>query len=396
MMKRSWFIPVLLVFLVACTSEQKKSAEETTQPKKTDTIQDQLDAIDEQYAPAYPKDSIHDRMALFLAGLPQEDSSVFAQWETTDWWQEHARQMDELWTQAEEVRLSNLREWEAEELSNYLNDTLPLFYPFSGPDFLHAHYFFPEAKSYHMIAIEPVITFDLKAMNEAQIQEYLRSLRSSLRDVLGKSYFITTHMMEDLKEQKVKGVLPLFYVFLARTGHEILDVETARLDSSGIMVYDDASYHGLSILCMRDGTDSPVLVEYMDLNLVDHELNRKPFDTWVNGIGAKNGFVKAASYLMHYAGFSVIRDAMQRNTMTIFQDDTGIPLKYLDTDTYNIKLYGAYTRPIKNFTDQMMQKDLKALYESTPKEEIGTIPFPLGYHVVGDRIQNHQIFTRKE
>ena len=67
----------------------------------------------------------------------------------------------------------------------------------------------------------------------------------------------------------------------------------------------------------------------------------------------------------------------------------------MDSTQFNTTLFGDYTRPIDDFGDHTFQKDLEKLYLNTPKENRPMIPFPLGYHVVEDKIQNHQLFTKK-
>ena len=86
---------------------------------------------------------------------------------------------------------------------------------------------------------------------------------------------------------------------------------------------------------------------------------------------------------------------MLDNTSSIFQDDSGIAIRYVDTNKFDVNLFGKYTRPIKDFSDVTYQKDLAALYEKTPASERPEIPFSLGYHVVSDKIQNHQLFIRR-
>lgn len=393
-----WFRTLVFspLLLIACcsgnesTGKSEESQDTTAVTKSTDK---------ESIPVPVPLVAVHDdfnRAALFLAGLPQIDSGYFSTLSQKALWKEHAAEMDQIWKKASHLRLDTLKYWQQDELSKQIQDSLPLFYPYSGPDFLHAYYFYPNAAAWHLIAIEPVILLpDWKRMTDAQMKQYLFNLRTALRDVIGKSYFITKHMMSDLNSAQVGGVLPVFCVFLARTGHRVLNLETIRLDVAGRQITDSVKYHGFRFSVTADGYTQKTL-SYMKYDLSDKYLSaHSEFMKWVESLGPKNTFVKAASYLMHYKGFGISRDASTVNTQSIFQDDTGIPLKYMDTTLWSVKLYGAYTRPIKDFSDMMIQEDLKKLYQVTPANEIGIIPFPLGYHVVGDKIQNHQLFIRK-
>jgi hypothetical protein len=394
-MKHLLIIGLLIVsaWWQSCSSNPSDTAESTLENSDTAATTVQPEPAPE---PLKVIDPYWNNTARFLAGLPQPDSSLYTALEAMPAWQSHATEMEEIWQKASTLRLNALNEWTRTVLSPEIADTLPLFYPYSGPDFMHAFHFYPNAPAWHMIAIEKVVPLpDFTQMSNDQLAAYLGGLRTALRDVIGKSYFITVHMMKDLKSDQVGGVLPLFSVFLARSGMNILNVETIKLSESGQQVAETAAPHGLRFSLTQDGFTYRELT-YMEYDLSDKNLEKHPeFMTWVTSLGPKNAFVKAASYLMHYKGFGISREATTSNTRSLFQDDTGIPLKYMDMNLWNVKLFGAYTRPIKDFSDMMIQQDLKALYEATPDSLIGTIPFPLGYHVVGDKIQNHQLFIRK-
>jgi len=72
-----------------------------------------------------------------------------------------------------------------------------------------------------LAALEPIREIvPLDASTEKDRDAFLDSLGNSLRDIFNKSYFITTHMANYLKQ--VKGVLPPLYFFIERSGHEII------------------------------------------------------------------------------------------------------------------------------------------------------------------------------
>ena len=64
--------------------------------------------------------------------------------------------------------------------TNFLDsdiDTTLLFYPFSGPDFLHAFQFYPNANEYILLALEEVGTIpDFKSISEDSTEVYARNL----------------------------------------------------------------------------------------------------------------------------------------------------------------------------------------------------------------------------
>ena len=179
------------------------------------------------------KDSLLDNTGRFLAGLHQEDSNSFSAFETDTYWREYKVSMDTNWNRMYRDRLGKMKNWEATIFSFTINDTLPLFYPFSGPDFLHAHYLYPKANEYILAALEPIIEIpQLDTVSLTARDKLLDSLGHSLRDIFNKSYFITTHMMKDLKQ--IKGVLPALYFFIERSDNEMLEQKFITLDSAGL------------------------------------------------------------------------------------------------------------------------------------------------------------------
>ncbi len=149
-------------------------------------------------------------------------------------WQQHATFFDEAWAKLAARQFTGIREWEV----NYLPDaTQPLpvvFYMFSGPDFLYAHQFFPNASTYILAGTEPIGPLpDVLRFGGPALAPVLQNLQKSLNSVLSFSFFITKDMKNDLQSEQLKGTLPIFYVFLARAGKTITDISFITLDKSG-------------------------------------------------------------------------------------------------------------------------------------------------------------------
>ena len=81
-----------------------------------------------------------DALGSFMSGLPQRDSNAFTSLETDPSWQAFRVSMDSNWNLMYDSRLSKMKAWQSESFSAQPNDSLRIFYPFSGPDFLHLHY----------------------------------------------------------------------------------------------------------------------------------------------------------------------------------------------------------------------------------------------------------------
>ena len=91
--------------------------------------------------------------ALFIAGLSNRQGPLSA-YENKPAWVKYARFIGQSWERFDRGHLAPMREWASRELSTV--NTATVFYPFSGPDFVNMYTLFPHAKTYLMIALEPV------------------------------------------------------------------------------------------------------------------------------------------------------------------------------------------------------------------------------------------------
>jgi hypothetical protein len=340
--------------------------------------------------------------ARFIAGLAPNAGSSMAKYDSIKQVKEHAIQFSNRWDEMDKNRLSLMRKWAKEELHPKVDESLNTFYPFSGPDFLHVVQFYPNSKKYLFLANEMVGNVpEFEKMNQSQVLNYLNSIEKALGDIFRRSYFITSYMGSQIPA--VKGVVPIFMVFFARTGHEIMNVELITIDASGKSVLRSQNPKGVSgvrfTFCPAGKYDDVRTLEYFntDISNVGTSGNgglkaRPELVTYIEAFGKANTFVKAASYLLHYETFSTIKDLTQKKSVSLLQDDTGIPYRFLAKD-FNQFLYGKYTIPVKNFSATgHYQKDLAKLYADSSK--VKTLPFSLGYHWQ-DKNQNYMLFVRK-
>jgi hypothetical protein len=109
-----------------------------------------------------------------------------------------------------------------------------MLYMFSGPDFLYATSFLPNASTYVLAGLEPVGGVpDLTSLSPSVINGELRNLEISTGSLFNFSFFITHNMKTQLRNGPVYGTLPILYVFLARTGKRVHEVELVSLDEHG-------------------------------------------------------------------------------------------------------------------------------------------------------------------
>ena len=166
-----------------------------------------------------------------LAGLQPSAGSPLASLTQDHSWQQHARRFDAVFGSVDRRQLDRIRAWSSAKLTS---PSAVLFYMFSGPDFLYANAFFPHATTYVMSGLEPVGPIpDLARLSRGTVGAALRSIEGSLRSIVAYSFFQTKHMRSSLVATRVRGTLPILYVFLARSGKTIRDVSLIRLDEDG-------------------------------------------------------------------------------------------------------------------------------------------------------------------
>jgi len=347
--------------------------------------------------PVY-KDSALDFNARFIAGLNQEDSNSFLKLEKDPFWTKYKASIDTNWNKMYKNRLSKMKAWEASTFSRSLNDTLKLFYPFSGPDFLHAYYLYPETREYVLCALEPIV--NIPALDSAKDRDrFLDSLNHSLRDIFYKSYFITTHMQKDLK--KIRGVLPPLYFFIERSGHELLEQKFITLDSAGNekeIKYNRIHWQkvpGVKLTLRNRETKQIKTLYYFSVDISDNGLKKKPeFVKFILKRAPFNTFVKSASYLMHNPDFTRIKELLLDHSQSLFQDDTGIAYKDIKKRMdVSVQFYGEYIKPVKDFGSYTFQPDLDQAYKASKDKH--ALPFSLGYHWE-TKIQNYMLVVKSQ
>jgi hypothetical protein len=328
-------------------------------------------------APARSADATADDTAKFLAGLPVSDGSPLAPLTKAPGWQAHAKAFDAAFAAFEKRQSSHIQAWAKEHLKS---PKPTLFYMFSGPDFLYADAFFPQATTYLLSGLEPVGAIpDVMKAPPGAIPGELGRLRVSMRTLLSISFFITKQMRSDLRSGRFLGTLPVVYVFLARTGHTIKDVSLVHLDPNGELKTDDAAARakslaqGVKITFSKGGRDQTLY--YFSTNLANDGVKKSGFLEFAGKLGEGDAFLKSASYLLHSGGFASVKDFLLDRASTIVQDDTGIPLMYFDQSKWQLQPYGNYVHPISIFSRNYQPK----MHELFVKSKAPKIDFGIGY-----------------
>lgn len=373
----------LLSLMVSCGENKDNTGVNGQDSAKTG---DTAKVVANTEAPAN-YDPRFDIISSLIAGIkPNGDTKPYGSADTLKSWKDFAQNFDASMKDLDTRRHASMKEWAKTELKEANASDKPLFYPFSGPDFINAYTLFPNASSYILVAGElPGELPDLAKMNNNQKQQYFNSVQVSLNDLFRKSYFITSHMGRDL--YRVSGTVPIMCIFLKRTGCTITDIKKVALDSAGnffeytkLASTQDVAY-GAKISFMAPGSNKIRTLYYLSTNLVDARIKaNKGFSAYLKKLGRVNTYLKAASYCMHdHVQFNLIRDAVLDNSDCVLQDDSGIAYRdFLAKKVFDIQLYGEYAKPTKDFP-WIREPELEKAYKDSSL--VKPLPFEGGYRV---------------
>ncbi len=373
--------------LAACTSQPAQQENTTTTvTTKLDTLKQDSTAIPQDtvaVVQAAAVDSSVHQLACLLAGVPISDGSPLAQYKTPAW-QKYATQADSNWAKYHRRQTTRMSNWATTELAQVRSQTNKIFYPFSGPDFLNVHTFFPDADTIMMIGLEPLGKLPpLETMSPDSANRLYPRVEKSLYSVLSFSFFQTISMAKDLKTQELNGTMPLITLFMARHNQMVLSARYIQLDADGNIQSIETEnaeqgVRGTEIKYRKPDSDKVQVLYYYSVNLVDFKLKQnKPFLAYLNSAGKVTTYLKSASYLLHKSYFGTVAEFITSHSQYVLQDDSGMPLKYFKDEQWDKTFYGTYDKPIDMFA-RHYQADLRKAYHDSlaaPRK----LPFGIGY-----------------
>jgi hypothetical protein len=389
MNKNTMRTPVAIAVRLALLLAQPLFAQEVApQPSAADIQQQQLQpempAAQPLATPVAPgpqtalKSSPENNAARYLAGLALAPGSPLTALSRDPRWGTHARAMNLAFSQLEQRQLNNIRIFRSENVAPVTQASRTCIYLFSGPDFLYADAMFGDCSTFVLQGLEPVDPVpDLLTMPSAALVGTLENIEVSLNTLLSFSFFKTKDMRQDFERAQLKGVLPVIFVFMARTGKEIESVQYISLDKEGkVLQGQQGSIRGAKIDFVDPASGSKKTMYYFTSDLSDDALKRNPaLLRFCEGLGPANSLLKAASYLLHGGNFTAARNFLLQNSTSVLQDDSGIPVRYFTPDKWTLRFFGTYTGPIDLFKNYY-QPELRQYYEaSSPKR----LTFGFGY-----------------
>ena len=327
--------------------------------------------------------------ARWIAG---QSASAFSSSLTSDQraaWNDFSHVSAAEWSNLKRQYLSRIDAW---RLRNLPSAPVGLaFYPFGGPDAANLLAFYPDAREYMMIGLEPVgcVPSNIADYTPA----YFTELRQSLGSVVAMGFFKTDDMRRDVTQSDLNGVLPLLVFLISRSGFTINDVTAIGISPAGsagpLAKIAKPEVTGVAIQ-FSDAKHGARTLRYFSMNLENSRIRRRPGVTqFLRNLPDTVTLIKAASYLMHKPYFSSIRSTILAKSRVVIEEDSGIPYHYFDPAAWDVRLFGTYSEPIQMFKD-WSQDDLKAAYDAPG---VPPLDFGLGYRHSGN--SNLMLAVRK-
>ena len=232
---------IVIFSLLSCTNSSANKAEnKTILTQKKDTLTTKTDSSSFP-KPEFNTNNRFNNITAILCGNKGKANNLNYLFDTIAW-AKHVTFIDSSWKRLEKKRWQAMKNWGRKEFEKPNLEAKTVFYPFSGPDYLTANAFFPNADTYIMLGLENVGKLpDLQAFKKGDAADYEQDFKKSLSDIFSKSYFITQTMIRDFQAQKVNGLLPVLCFFIKKTGNDILDIKYLvryKQDSISQVSYD--------------------------------------------------------------------------------------------------------------------------------------------------------------
>jgi hypothetical protein len=369
MKKSIYMFLILIIYLMSCGQNNSAQNSDTTKSNKDTTIVNSA------------SDGKFNRIARYWSGLHDAENielEKFSEWKT------YSKNLDSSFAKLDRKKFAVINNWSKTELKSVNEKINTVFYPFSGPDFYYANNFFPDAKRYIMVGLEPVgDAKKIENINDTSLNNYLKQIQNSLYAITNFGFFRTIAMKENFNKENLNGMLPLLYIFSTRRGYELQSLQRIILNDDG----SEKPYQkgdsteikkkvkGVKITLVKNNKQQVLYYFSFDLSNSNYK-NHPEFEKFVLAQKDFTTYLKAASCLMHKSYFSQIRNLILNNATAVLQDDSGIPIKFLDTSKWNIQLYGSYNGVINLFKGDE-QPELKALYKDSTL--VKNLPFGTGY-----------------
>jgi hypothetical protein len=283
-------------------------------------------------------------------------------------------------------------------------------YPFAGGDLSTALTVYPDADEITTISLEPAgDPRDLAVMKGGELSRALNKVEYELKFLYRVNFSNTINMIDAMRE----GSLPTQLIFglsaLKIHGYEVVGLRYFRIEADGSLHYlDDKDvaaapsplkakpnvrnriFANAEILFRRPGGRVQIY-RHIQQNLDNEHLKADPRTLkHLEAKGSIAGMTKAASYLLSWDSFSIMRDYLTGHATWMVSDATGVAPKWGKPAGFEYETYGAFVGPHIP-AGGSIAKDWRVEFEAEPKRDLA---FRFGYY--DKHNANHLIIIHKK
>ena len=290
-------------------------------------------------------------------------------------------------------------------------------YPFAGGDLSTALTVYPDADEITNISLEPAgDPRDIDTLRGADLQRALKNVAYELKFLYRVNFSNTKNMIDAMRG----GALPTELIFalsaLKIHGYEVVALRYFKLNEDGTVHYlDDADVakappvgHGKAEtrnwlfsnaeLQFRKGTGRVQVYRHIRQNLGNDDskgigagLKNDPrVLRYLEAKGPIAAMTKAASYLLSWESFSLMRDYLLSHVVWMVSDATGVAPKWGKPAGFEYETYGGFVGPHIP-AGSGISKDWRTEFDAEPKRELD---FRFGYYDIKNA--NHLVIMRKK
>ncbi|HUS31582.1 MAG TPA: hypothetical protein VMZ53_23915 [Kofleriaceae bacterium] len=292
-----------------------------------------------------------------------------------------------------------------------------VLYPFAGGDLSTALTVYPDADEITTISLEPPgDPRTLGVLKGKALENALGKVEYELKFLYRVNFSNTLNMIEAMRG----GQLPTQLIFglsaLKIHGYELVALRYFRLNDDGTIHYlDDADLKKAPDPAKGDAQQRNAVFSNCEVQFkkpggriqVWRHMRHNLGDDTMKGIGpglkedprivkhleAKgqiSGMTKAASYLLSWDSFKIIRKVLLDHVVWMVSDATGVAPKWGKDAGFEYETYGLFEEPHIGAGNNIA-KNWKAEWAAQEKREL---PFRFGYY--DKKLRNHLVIMRKK
>ena len=281
-------------------------------------------------------------------------------------------------------------------------------YPFAGGDLSTALTVYPNANEITTLSLEPAgDPRALGKLSEKQLKQALATVATELSSLYRANFSVTLNMIGAMRS----GQLPTQLIFslsaLALHDYEPIGMRYFKLTKEGDIQYLTAAdfeaidkiknvgmrnraFANVEIRFKKKGGSSEQVYRHIQANLDDAHIRKEPGAlAHLVKKGKVAGMTKAASYLLTFDDFKLMRKYIIDNVEWMVSDSTGLPPKYGVPAGFEYETWGTYVSSNMG-AGASVTPQWKEQWKAQPKRELA---FRFGYP--DGKLHGHLIIMRK-